>query len=169
MRKIILGVAISLDGFIEDQNGAYDWCPPPSQSEMDEFLNGVDAIFFGRKSFDLAGPSAYPTKALYVFSNSLREVKGNNSHIIGGNIVKAVQEIKKAPGKNIWLYGGASLTTTFFNEGLVDELWLAVVPVVLGNGKPLFQNIKQRNYFKLLDASQKAGYLSVRYAKSKSE
>ncbi len=159
MRKVILGVAVSLDGFIEGPNGEYDWCPPPSQTEMEAFMNKIDIIFMGRKSFEMMGSAAFPGKVSYVFSNSLKSVKG--ATIISGEIIKAVNEIKNQEGKDIWLFGGASLTTSFINEGLVDEMWLGIVPVILGAGKPLFQNIDQRTFFKFTEAVEKTGYLSV--------
>jgi dihydrofolate reductase len=164
MKKVILGVALSLDGFIEGPTGEYDWCPPPSDEEMGTFMNSVDSIFFGRKSFELMGPTAFPDKKCYVFSNSLKTIKGKNVELVSGDVISKVKAIKNGTGKNIWLFGGASLTTTFINEGLVDELWLGVVPIVLGAGKPLFENIQQRTYFELIDSVTKNGYLSVRYA-----
>ncbi len=161
MRKVILSVAISLDGFIEGRNGEYDWCPPPSQKEMNEFLDTIDAIFVGRKSFELLGPSSFPGKKLYVFSNSLKAINGKNVHLINGDSLSKVKDLKNQEGKDIWLFGGANLTTTFMNEGLVDEMWLGMVPVVLGAGKPLFQDIKQRNHFKLTEVTNRRTYLSL--------
>lgn len=161
MRKIILGVAVSLDGFIEGPNGEYDWCPPPSKGEMDNFLEGIDVVFFGRRSYELFGTADYADKTCYVFSNTLNSVSGKNTHLLSGDVVSAVNKIKAEGGKNIWLWGGASLTTTFINEGLVDEMWLGIVPVVLGKGKPLFQNINQRAYFKIAGVEERKGYLSL--------
>jgi dihydrofolate reductase len=154
MKKVILGVAVSLDGSMEGPNSEYDWCPTPSKKEMDDFMGNIDSIFFGRKSFDLVGPSAFPGKELYVFSNSLEEVDGN---LVSGNIASHVKEIKNKPVKDIWLYGGASLTTTFINEGLIDRMWFGIVPTLLGEGKPLFSGIKQRTH----EATSKDGCLSL--------
>ncbi len=161
MRKVILGAAVSLDGFIEGPNGEYDWCPPPSQKEMDDFMGKIDSIFFGRKSFELIGASAFPGKELFVFSNSLQKADGKNVHLLSGDIVSQVREIKHKLGKDIWLYGGASLATTFINEGLVDEMWLGMVPIILGKGKPLFSDIRQRTYFNPKEAIPRDGYLSL--------
>lgn len=61
-------------------------------------------------------------------------------------------KLKNKPGKDIWLYGGASLITTFINLGLVDEFRLSIHPVVLGEGKPLFMDIKQRLNLKLVQS-----------------
>lgn len=69
---------------------------------------------------------------------------------INDNILEEVNKLENKPGKDIWLYGGASLITTFINLGLVDEFRLSVHPVVLGAGKPMFIDIKQRLNLKLV-------------------
>jgi len=165
MRKIILSVAVSLDGFIEDSKGRYDWCPPPSKNEMTEFLQSIDTIFMGRKSYELAGTKMFPGKEHYVFSNTLNgNAKGVN--IIRRDMLKTVNLMLLEKGKNIWLYGGANLITTFVNENMVDEMWLAYVPVVLGGGKPLFENISERKKYKLTESKVAGEYLSVRLEKN---
>jgi dihydrofolate reductase len=161
MRKVILSVAVSLDGFIEGPHGEYDWCPPPSENEMKAFMDDIDIIFMGRKSYEMAGTSMFPDKTCYVFSNTLRKVK-DRAKIIGGDFVPTVTDIKQQTGKNIWLYGGASLTTHFINHQLVDEMWLGLVPIVLGSGKPLFQNIMNRQSFKADTAFVSNGYFSLK-------
>jgi dihydrofolate reductase len=108
------------------------------------------------------GGSSFRGKKHYVFSNSLESAKEKDVQLISGDFVSQVREIQKQGGKDIWLYGGASLTTSFMNEGLIDEMWLGLVPVVLGSGKLLFQNINQRNYFRFLEATQNKGYVSLR-------
>ena len=73
-------------------------------------------------------------------------------------------EIKQQKGKNIWLYGGAKLVTTFLNLDLIDEYKLAVHPVILGKGKPLFQNIEDRHKLILIDVkSYKSGVIMLTY------
>ena len=161
MRKIILNAAISLDGMIEGPNGEYDWCPSPSKKKMTDFLNKIDTIFLGRKSFELAGKSIFPQKKHYVFSTTLTKEVG--FQLINQDAKQQVMEIKNQPGKDIWLFGGAKLVTFFLNEKLIDELWLAVVPIVLGKGQPLFSDIHQRSYFTLTQATPANGYLSVDY------
>jgi dihydrofolate reductase len=164
MRKIILCVAVSLDGFIEGLNGEYDWCPPPSENEMNEFMKGIDVIFMGRKSYEMTGTSMFPDKQSYVFSNTLKKAKGNTK-VISREFITTVNEIKRQPGKDIWLFGGASLTTDFINHQLVDEMWLGLVPIVLGKGKALFQNIKNRQQFKAVSATTSNGYFSLRLSR----
>lgn len=161
MRKVILSVAVSLDGCIEGANGEYDWCPPPSAKEMKDFLDGIDVIFMGRKSYEMAGVSMFPDKECYVFSNTITKVK-NNVRIISGDFITAVNKIKQQPGKDIWLFGGAKLTTDFVNHQLIDEMWLGLVPIVLGSGTPLFQNITDRQHFEATSAATSAGYFSLK-------
>lgn len=83
------------------------------------------------------------SKKKYVFSRTQNEID-NQAIFINDNILEEVNKLKKKPGKDIWLYGGASLITTFINLGLVDEFRLSIHPVVLGEGKPLFIDVKQR-------------------------
>lgn len=166
MRKIILSAAISLDGMIEGPNGEYDWCTPPEPEEMTRFLNRVDAIFYGRKSFEVTGPDAFPFpgKTSYVFSNSLKSVNGENTHLVSGDVLPEVKRIQQLPQKDIWLFGGASLTTFFLHHNLIDELYLGLVPIVLGSGKPLFQNIQERKKFVIKEsvkASDDLVYLTM--------
>jgi len=150
MRKIILGVAVTVDGYIEGPNGEYDWCFTDQDYGMEDFMNRIDAIFYGRKSYAMAGGNIFPAKKAYVFSNTLKQPLAD-AEVIGGDIVKAVKAIQQQPGKDIWLFGGASLTSVLLNENLVDELWLSVHPLLLGSGKLLFQDLKERKHFKLMD------------------
>src|SRR5258708_19718339 len=89
MRKIIRSVAVRIDGFLEGSKGEYDWCPPPSKKEMTEFLSGIDTIFMGRKSYELAGSKMFPGKEHYVFSDTLNG-KPKGVYIIRSNMLKTV-------------------------------------------------------------------------------
>jgi len=149
MRKLILQLAVSLDSFIEGPQGEFDWCFTDGDYGMSDFFKRIDAIFIGRKSYELAlkmggtAPPGFPSLKEYVFSNTMKNITGNRV-LVNGEIKAAVQKIKSEPGKDIWLFGGADLSASLLNHGLVDEMTLAVHPVVLGRGKPLFQNIKKR-------------------------
>lgn len=90
------------------------------------------------------------SKKKYVFSRTQNEID-NQAIFINDNILEEVNKLKKKPGKDIWLYGGASLITTFINLGLVDEFRLSIHPVVLGEGKPLFIDVKQRINLKMVN------------------
>ena len=169
MRKVVLGLAVSLDGFIEGPNGEYDWCIPNPQYDLNEFFNRFDTIFVGRKTYQMSsemegGPPGFPKFKEYIFSTTLDKVK-DGATLIKSNIKTEVEKIKKEKGKDIWLFGGAGLTTSLLNLGVIDELSLAVYPVLLGGGKPLFSNIKDRIDLTLLDTKTYAiGVVSLTYS-----
>ena len=172
MRKIILNVAVTLDGFIEGPNGEYDWCFNDQDYGLTEFGNRIDTLFYGRKcyemmlTFDHKGPDPFANIKKYVFSNSITKPQ-DGIELISGDITKQVKqviELKNKPGKDIWLFGGADLTTSFINEGLVDEMSLAVHPILLGAGKLLFNNIKGRKSFKLTESKEySSGLVMLNY------
>ena len=174
MRKIILQLAVSLDGFIEGPNGEYDWCFTDQDYGMTAFFQRVDSVFYGRKSYELVSSMedatndnampGFPKLKEYIFSNTLQTVKPG-AHLVSGDIQAAVTQIKKEPGKDIWLFGGASLTTSLLNLSLVDELSLAVHPIILGGGKPLFNHIANRISLTLIQTqSYSSGLVSLTYA-----
>ncbi|WP_016839077.1 dihydrofolate reductase family protein [Ureibacillus thermosphaericus] len=165
-RKIILDLAVTLDGFIEGKNGEIDWCIMEPEMNFTEFLHQIDTIFYGRKSYELWGQYSpgenasaeeiemweiIESKEKYVFSRTQQSADGKAKYI-NDNVVEEVKKIKNKPGKDIWLYGGASLITTFVNHDLVDEYRLSVHPIILGEGKPLFIDIQHRVALKLVEA-----------------
>ena len=170
MRKVILGLAVSLDGYIEGPNGEYDWCFTDQDYGMTTFLARIDTLFMGRKTYELlknpdeaASNNPFAAYRKYIFSNTLHEVEEGMT-IIRGDIKAQVQALKNQPGKDIWLFGGADLTASFLREGLVDELLLAIHPIILGGGKPLFTNIHDRIKLTLIDSkTYSTGLVSVSY------
>lgn len=167
-RSIILDLAVTLDGFLEGPNGEVDWCIMDSEMGFIDFLKHIDTILYGRKSYDLWGQytpenevsdtekeiwALVHSKEKYMFSKTQKRTD-NKVTIINDNIVEEVNKLKNKPGKDIWLYGGASLITTFIKLGMVDEFRLSVHPVILGEGKPLFMDIKERLNLKLVDTKR---------------
>jgi dihydrofolate reductase len=168
MRKLILGVAISLDGFIEGPNGEYDWCFTDQDYGLSDFFKRVDAVFMGRKSYEVVaaaedGNSWMPKMKEYVFSTTMSTAKPGIT-LVSADVEQRVREIKQEPGKDIWLFGGASLTRSLMAVGLVDELWLSVHPILLGAGKPMFSGITERIPLQLIDSqTYSTGLVSVKY------
>ena len=169
MRKVILNLAVTLDGFIEGPNGELDWLVRDETIDfadiLTEILSDRDAIFYGRISYERWGNFTPPEvsdklqqayelmhgKKKYVFSRSKRG-DATDAVFINANISEEVKRIKAQSGENIWLYGGGKLITSFLNLDLIDEYRLAVHPVILGEGKPLFDKIKGRHRLKLVEA-----------------
>ena len=172
MRKVVLQLAVSLDGFIEGPKGEYDWCFTDQDYGMSAFYQRIDSVFYGRKSYELVlsmGDSVgdvmpgYPPLQEYIFSNTLQEVK-SGAILVNGDIAATVRQIKNSPGKDIWLFGGASLTSSLMNFGLVDEISLAVHPIILGGGKPLFEQIDSRIPLRLADTkTYSSGLVALTY------
>lgn len=177
MKKVILDLAVTLDGFIEGPNGEIDWCIMDDDMDFDGFLSGIDTIFYGRVSYEAWGnfqpdENASPaekvlwdgvhSKKKYVFSS--QNIKDDNAVFINSDISQKVNEIKKQSGKDIWLYGGASLIKTFIQLNLIDIYRISVHPTVLGNGKPLFEDLKERIELKLLKTNVfKSGVVQLIY------
>ncbi|TQR23373.1 dihydrofolate reductase family protein [Bacillus safensis] len=167
-RRVILDLAVTLDGFIEGPNGEVDWCIMDPDMDFNQFLNQIDTILYGRKSYDIWGQynpknedsdtdkemwRLVHSKEKYVFSRTQKETD-NRAIFINDNIVEEVNKLKKKPGGDIWLYGGSSLITTFINLGLVDEFRLSVHPIILGEGKPLFIDINKRINLQLVETKK---------------
>lgn len=169
MRKLILGLAITLDGYIEGPKGEYDWCFTDQDYGLNDFFKRIDASFIGRKSYEIMqqhhgeAVPGMPVLKEYVFSETLSSVKGGAELISGDSMAKA-RKIKNQPGKDIWLFGGASLSESMMKAGLVDELWLSIHPILLGSGKQLFNGQENRIKLKLLESkTYETGLVSVRY------
>ena len=181
MRNVILSAAISFDGFIEGPNGEIDWIifgDSEGPSDLMQLVEEIDTVLYGRVSYEMWGNpeiteessefeksfnGAISKMDRYVFSRTKTEFEGN-AQVVSDNIAEFVTDLKSRPGKNIWLYGGASLVTTFMNLDLVDEFLLGVMPVVLGKGKPLFTDVEQRHRLRLKESkTSPSGVISVRY------
>ena len=165
MRKLILDLAVTLDGFIEGAKGETDWCIMDEEMNFDSFLSSIDSIFYGRVSYDTwgnfqpdyhCGPRTLKlwqqvhSKKKYVFSK--RQRTDDRATFIASDISQKVMEIKQQKGKNIWLYGGANLITTFIQLALIDIFRISVHPVALGKGKPLFENLTERLNMELTES-----------------
>ena len=181
MRNIVLDLAVTLDGYIEGPNGEIDWCIMDDDMDFDGFLSGIDTIFYGRVSYDMwgnywPGQDASETdksiwervhsKQKFVFSS--RSQPDKHATFITSGMAEKVAEIKKQNGKDIWLYGGAKLITTFINLGLIDIYRLSVHPTVLGAGKPLFENLNRRLSLKLIQTNTfRSGVVQLIYEPGK--
>ena len=142
MRAVKLFIACSLDGFIARKDNCVDWLFHDTDYGMSAFYKTVDTVLIGRKTYDLMvrlGLPYYKGKTNYVFSRTRTGVEGEGIHYVSSDIGEFVESLRQRKGKDIWLVGGSVLIDSFLKRHLIDEIILAVHPVILGKGIPLFR------------------------------
>ena len=163
MRKVVLGLGISLDGYIARKNGAVDWLSMDWDYDWTAFFKTVDAVLMGRKSWEKAlemnpdkeskASNPYAGMEAYVFSNSLTESGVEGVEVVSGDLKEFVETLKAKDGKNIWLSGGGELAKSFLDEDLVDEIYLGITPILLGAGIPLFPELEGEHQLRLVSSN----------------
>lgn len=146
MRKLVLFIAMSLDGYIATKDESLDWlfnCEGEGDNGYSEFYDTVDTVLIGKKTYDWimkheSGEFPYKNKKCYVFTRSPFE---DTEYVtfINEDIASFSNRLKNHEGKNIWIVGGGELLQSFVEKKLVDEIILTVAPTVIGNGIPLFR------------------------------
>ncbi len=181
MRKVILSMMISADGYIEGNDPEYNWHIWDNEMAvyMMDFFTTVDTFIYGRKSYEsmiaywpnLSDEFANvmnQTKKL-VFSRTLEKVSWN-AELIKDNVVEEIQKQKRQVGKNLVLFAGADLAETFIKNNLIDEFRLIVNPVLLGDGKQMFKKMSQSKRLILKESKQfNCGNIILIYEPSKEE
>ena len=138
-RRVRLSVAMRLDGFIAGPNGEFDWIPMDPEIDFAEMFSTFDTVLMGRRSYQTTlaqGQVGMPGMRAIVFSQSLRQAD-HPGVTISRSPTDAIRELRAAPGKDLWLFGGGEIFRNFLEAGLVDQLEIAVVPMLLGAGLPL--------------------------------
>ena len=167
MRKVIMFNMVTLDGYFEGPNHDIDW--HRTDEEFNDFsieqIKTADSILFGRVTYQLMA-SYWPTPDAFandpeiagsmnstpkfVFSRTLDQASWSKSTLIKGDAVEGVAKLKQQAGKDMLLFGSANLAADLTAHRLIDEYRLMVNPVVIGNGTPLFKEVKEQLNLKLL-------------------
>lgn len=171
MRKIISFMHISLDGFVAGLNGEMDWIKVDDEifDFVGQRISKTDAALYGRVTYEMMEnywptaadqPNAskhdiehskwYSKAGKIVLSKTITEAGLNNTTIISDHISDRINEIKQSSGEEILLFGSPSATHSLIQQGLIDGYWLFLNPVILGQGIPLFTDIKNKINLKLL-------------------
>src|SRR4051794_12574138 len=141
MRRVLYRVAASLDGFIAGPNGEIDWIVPDPTVDFASIYASVDTVLLGRRTYELTlQPGAPPWPAgwrIYVCSRTLDAGRHRGVTVISENVDTTVAALRAETGANIWLFGGGSLFASLLAADLVDDIELAIMPVLLGGGVPL--------------------------------
>jgi dihydrofolate reductase len=188
MRKVIASIFVSLDGFMVGPNEDMSWVMDNFNDEMgkyaDKLQQSMDLILLGRVTYEIMNKvwpfqteSTWPGAdrmnniSKVVFTKSLETVewgKYDNARLVRDILPVGIEKMKKRPGKDMVIYGSASIVQTFTQLGLIDEYQLLVHPVILGSGKPLFKDIAKPVILDLMKMENyKNGVVVMYYAPAK--
>jgi len=163
MRKIIVYIATSADGFIARKDGAVDWLDRPrikGNYGMGEFYKSIDTILWGRKTYEMVlkfqdegkdHPDIYGIKN-YAFSRRPPRKVARGFEFVKQPIKEFAKSLRAEKGKDIWMMGGAGIIASFLDEGEIDEFIVHVIPTFIGEGIPLIAPRNRTVPLKLLSS-----------------
>ena len=175
MRKIISFMHISLDGFVAGPNGEMNWIKLGEEifDHVDKRIGETDTALYGRVTYqmmenywptaadepgaskhDIEHSKWYNTAHKIVLSKTMKDADLTNTTIISDNLSNRINEIKQKEDKDILLFGSPTATHSLIQLNLIDGYWLFVNPIILGQGIPLFTDIKDKIKLKLLTTHQ---------------
>ena len=187
MRKLIFFMHTSLDGFVAGLNGEMDWIKVDDAifDFVGTMTDQADTALYGRVTYQMmesywptAGekPNAskhdiehsiwYNNVSKIVLSKTIKDIGQNNTKVISGNISENINKLKQQDGKNILIFGSPSASNSILNKGLVDEFWIFVNPILLGQGIPLFKDISESVKLSLIETKTfDIGVVALHYTK----
>ncbi|MBX7125095.1 MAG: dihydrofolate reductase family protein [Cyclobacteriaceae bacterium] len=187
MRNLVFFMHSSLDGFAAGPNGEMDWIK--IDESLFEFVatltSKADTALYGRVTYqmmeaywpqadkkpnatkhDIEHAAWYRNVPKVVLSRTLKESGLTNTTVIRDQLAEKINAIKRLPGKDILIFGSPSASHALLDQGLIDEFWLFVNPVLLGQGKPLFKNIHERMKLRLVETKTfDFGVIALHYAR----
>ncbi len=142
MRKVVLFIATSLDGYIARLSGAVDWLFTDEDYGYQDFFERVDVVVMGRKTYEQVlsfGAYPYGSKMSFVFTRTANRFTDSEVSFVSDDIQSLIKELQASGDGDIWLIGGAELVHSFLEQDLIDEFVISVHPILLGAGIPLFR------------------------------
>ena len=154
MRRTVLYIAVSLDGYIADKNGRVDWLSghdPDEESEgsYSEFVQNIDTVVMGWETYHQVTTELSPDE--WVYDDFITYVITHRE--------------KETRGKDIWICGGASIAQQLMRDGLIDRFYISVIPIVLGAGVRLLGKLQENLKLKLMETRSHNGIVELRYEK----
>ena len=170
MRKVIYGGAMSLDGFIAGPNGEHDWIVMDPDIDFGASMARFDTFLIGRKTYEVmrrmadVAPPTPPGITNIVFSRTLRPEDCPGA-TLSDDAERTVADLRTRPGKDIALFGGGELFRSLLAAGLVDEVGVAVIPVLLGGGVQLLPSpaVRAKLQLKTHRVYEKTGTVGLEY------
>ena len=171
--KIMLTLAMSIDGFIADEAGGYDWIAGQGDKRLDTdkedhfaaFLRGIDIVVMGNRCYQEGFAKDFADKEVFIAANERPENRDNLVFINGDVVARICKERDK--GKNIYLFGGGILVDPFIKADVIDEYIIGIVPVILGKGRPLFLENNPMLPLHMESYSLQDGVFNIHYTKRK--
>ena len=141
MRELVYSVATSLDGFIAGPKGEFDWIIQDTTIDFGEIFGQFDTAVMGRYSYEAIlregrSPREFGMK-IFVASTTLDPPQHHDVTVVAADLAGTVAGLKRASGKDIWLFGGGTTFRSLLDARLVDRVEVSVIPVLLGGGIPL--------------------------------
>lgn len=173
MRKIAFYGAISLDGFLADKNDNLDWLfntHTEGEITYDKFIETVDTVVMGRVTYEEVlkllkeDEEFYPNQEKIIFSNTLKN-DIEDVKVVQGNVVDYLNKLRQKEGKTIWIIGGSAILKPLVEANMVDDYYIQIAPILLGDGKRLFEKMSHPTNLKYLGTSQMGDLVEVRYSK----
>jgi dihydrofolate reductase len=170
-RKVILYIASSLDGYIAKPNDDLSFLSRVQQEGQDygygKFLDNVDTVILGRKTYDwvMKQVKEFPHAQLdsYIITRTPRQNIGKIKFYTG-NLKELVLRLKQERGKNIFIDGGAEIVNELLKEKLIDQIYLSIVPILLGDGVRLFKDGLPEQNLRLINSQQfETGLIQIQY------
>ncbi len=187
MRNLIFFMHTSLDGYVAGPSGEMDWIK--FDDALFDFVGtmteSADTALYGRVTYEImqsywpnagAKPNAskhdiehstwYNKVSKVVLSKTMSKEVNKNTQVISDHLSENINELKNQDGKNILIFGSPGASQSLLNQGLIDEFWLFVNPIILGNGMPLFKDITGTTKLKLVESKTFAcGVIGLHYEK----
>lgn len=173
MRKVILFIAMSLDGYIADSNGGVDWLNGHGKNEENIdtyslFVKDIDTVIMGWKTYHQIITELSPSEWIY---STLTSYVVTHNHCPSTADIKFVNDtpaylinkLKQETGKDIWICGGASIVQALMRADLIDRYYISIIPTILGNGIRLFDTIENEIKLKLVQTQNYNGIIEVVY------
>lgn len=178
MRKVVLYIAKSLDGYIADSNGGVDWLTGQDEENTDpgsypEFIKTVDTVILGYKTYHQVTTELSPDSWVYSGMKSYvvtsKKIESTDEIIFTNeNLVDLIYSLKSQEGKDIWICGGASIANQLLELNLIDEFYISIIPTILGNGIRLFEEHNKEIKLELINTRNYNGIVDLQYKCRKS-
>lgn len=175
MRKSVLFIAMSMDGYIADAQGGVDWLRGQEEGggEMDSyaaFLPSVDTVVMGWNTYHQIvtqlSPEEWPYAGLTSYVVTHRQAMSTQGILFSGqDPCELVRELKGQRGKDIWICGGADVAQQLIEADLVDEYQITVIPTLLGGGIRLFGTTSREIELELVDSQGRNGMVELVYVR----